>query len=159
MQTELFAIPTPGVDSPSVVTPDPSPKKKQKKRPKREIVEPVSLGFFSFDTWVSYHAQRAWDNDGLRVNFTVPVHSDLLEAVNNPEKTEITCKYRVRKNFLWGGLGKMAKVHIEAHLTQGPKGGLYLHCKHVEILEPVPIKGEPLPGFLKKMNKSMQKQC
>ncbi len=148
MQIELFALP------------DPVPVEKPKrKRAKRAIIEPVSLGKYSFDTWVSYPARAVNAEDGLRIEFSVPVHSDLLEAVNNPEKTEIVCKYRVRAGFKWGGLGRRADVRIEAHLTQGPKGGLYLHCKNVEILNPVPIKGEPLPSFLRKMNKSMQEPC
>lgn len=145
MQIELFTS-----------TPAPPEKPARKKRKRREIVEPVSLGLFSFETWVSYPARAVNAEDGLRIEFSVPVHSDLLAAVNDPEKKEITCKYRVRKGFLWGGMGRRASIRIEAHLTAGPRGGLYLHCKQVDILGPVPIRGEALPKFLKKLNKQIR---
>lgn len=145
MQIELFTNPPVEAASP-----------KRKKRQRREIVEPVSLGLFSFETWVSYPARAVNAEDGLRIEFSVPVHSDLLAAVGNPEKTEITCKYRVRKGFLWGSMGRRASIRIEAHLTAGPRGGLYLHCKQVDILSPVKIRGEALPKFLKKLNKQIR---
>ncbi len=149
MQIELFT-------SPGVATSPAQPEKpKRKKRARREIVEPVSLGLFSFETWVSYPARAVNAEDGLRIEFSVPVHSDLLAAVGE-EKKEITCKYRVRKGFLWGGMGRRADIRIEAHLTAGPRGGFYLHCKQVDILKPVPIRGEALPKFLKKLNKQIR---
>lgn len=152
MQIELFTTPP---SAGQATTPH-----RRSKRKKREIIEPpggpaVSLGIYRFETWVSYPARAVNADDGLRIEFSVPVHSDLLDAVGNPEKTEITCKYRVRKGFLWGGLGRQASIRIEAHLTAGPRGGLYLHCKQVDILKPVKIKGEPLPRFLKKLNQQM----
>ncbi|WP_288425897.1 hypothetical protein [uncultured Spirosoma sp.] len=154
MQIELFT---------STPAPPEKPARKKRRsagRKRREIVEPpggpaVSLGLFSFETWVSYPARAVNAEDGLRIEFSVPVHSDLLAAVGE-EKKEITCKYRVRKGFLWGGMGRRADIRIEAHLTAGPRGGLYLHCKQVDILKPVPIRGEALPKFLKNLNKQIR---
>jgi hypothetical protein len=147
MQTELF----PCVDSPTTAI---NAAPARKRRAIREPAERTVLGHFVFDSWVSYPARTVQAEDGLRVEFSVPVHSDLLEIVNNPNKRELLCKYRVRKGFKWGELGRMAEVRIEADLSQGPKGGLYLHCKTVEILKPAAINGPKLSrSLIKKLEK------
>ncbi|GAB3753871.1 hypothetical protein [Spirosoma pomorum] len=150
MQTELF--PTTAAKA--------VPARTRKRRAIREPAERTILGHFVFDSWVSYPARTVNADDGLRVEFSVPVHSDLLEAVNNPDKRELLCKYRVRKGFKWGELGRMAEVHIEADLSKGPKGGMYLHCKSVEILKPAAIGGPKLSrSLMKKLEKkAMSKQ-
>ncbi len=100
---------------------------------------------FTFETWVSYPARAVNAEDGLRVEFTIPVHSNLVAAMKNPEKREILCKYRVRKGFLWGQLGRNATVRIEATLVDGARGGQHLHCSNVEIVTGVPrvAKADP----------------
>jgi hypothetical protein len=146
MQIELFQV-APAVPGQATTA------RKRKPSPQNE---PTSKGFFTFETWVSWPARAVNADDGLRIEFSVPVHFDLLEAVNNPDKREITCKYRVRQGFKWSGLGRQASVKIEAHLTEGPKGGLYLHCKNVEILEPKPIPRKPTKAQLTRWEKASQ---
>ncbi|MEZ0484328.1 hypothetical protein [Fibrella aquatica] len=90
---------------------------------------------YTFETWVSYPARAVNAEDGLRIEFSVPVHSDLQAAMKNPEKREILCKYRVRKGFLWGQLGRNARVKVEATIVDGARGGQHLHCSAVDILE------------------------
>jgi len=144
MQVELF---------PAATAPEPAVKRR--KKAVKPIVDRSVLGTFTFETWVSWPARTVNAEDGLRVEFSVPVHLDLLEAVNSPDKTEILCKYRVKKGFKWGDLGRRAGVKVEADLCQGPKGGLYLHCKSVEILQPVAItQVKPTKSQLKKWAKS-----
>ncbi|QMW04049.1 hypothetical protein [Spirosoma foliorum] len=144
MQVELF---------PAATAPEPAAKSR-----KKAASIPVNrsvLGTFSFDSWVSYPARAVNAEDGLRIEFSVPIHSDLVAAINNPDKTEILCKYRVKKGFKWGELGRRATIKIEADLSQGPKGGLYLHCKSVEILNPVAINSsKPSSAQLKKWAKA-----
>ncbi|MVM37223.1 hypothetical protein GO730_05610 [Spirosoma sp. HMF3257] len=144
MQVELFSAST-----------APEPAVKSRKKAVKKVVERSVIGSFTFDSWVSWPARAVNAEDGLRIEFSVPVHSDLVAAVNNPDKTEILCKYRVKKGFRWGELGRRASVKIEAELSQGPKGGLYLHCHNVEILQPVAINNaKPSSAQLKKWAKA-----
>lgn len=121
--------------------------KRAKRTPAERTVVAAAL---RIDTWVSYPARTVNAEDGLRVEFSVPVSLDLQTWVG-VEKREIGCKYRVRKGFAWGGLGRGARVVMEADLCRGPRGGYYLHCKDVAIVEPHPLKGEML-------SKSMMRQ-
>ncbi|WP_375445781.1 hypothetical protein [uncultured Fibrella sp.] len=113
---------------------------------------------YTFETWVSYPARAVNAEDGLRIEFSVPVHSDLQTAMKNPDKREILCKYRVRKGFLWGQLGRNARVKIEATLVDGARGGQHLHCSTVEILEGKPrtTKADPIA---RRMEKKLAKQA
>ncbi|OIN55637.1 hypothetical protein [Arsenicibacter rosenii] len=90
------------------------------------------------ETWVSYPARTVNAEDGLRVEFSIPVHMDLLPFMNGP-RTQLLCKYRVRKGFTWGQLGNQAHVRIKGYVETGNRGGQYFHCKEVEILEGKPI--------------------
>lgn len=157
MQTTLFA--TPAADT--AKSSKPARKKaataqKTSVLPKPEPTERTVLGHFTFETWVSYPARTVNADDGLRVEFTVPVHTVLLPVVGT-EKREILCKYRVRRGFTWGQLGRKASVRIDADLCQGKRGGLWLHCQNVDILEGQRLHGEKLSkSLLKKLEKAAQ---
>lgn len=113
---------------------------------------------YTFETWVSYPARAVNAEDGLRIEFTVPVHSDLVPVMKNPDKREILCKYRVRKGFLWGQLGRNATVRIEATVVDGARGGQHLHCTSVEILSGTPRTAKADPAA-RRQEKRMAKQA
>lgn len=141
MQTELFV---------GVLAAPAEPKRRATRLPIDRVVVATGL---AFETWVSYPARTVNAEDGLRVEFSVPVHMDLVRLVPT-DKREILCKYRVRKGFAWGGLGRAAKVKVEGDLCEGPRGGKYLHCREVTILEAHPIKGEMLSkSMMRKLEK------
>lgn len=104
-------------------------------------------------TYVSYPARPVHAKDGLRVEFTIPVHSEMLSMVPNGKAT-ITCKCRVWKGFKWGQLGSGAELKLVGQLVAGPRGGMYLMCSAVEILKGVPISGPKLPkSIISKLEK------
>lgn len=109
----------------------------------------------SLETWVSYPARTANTDDGLRVEFSIPIHMDLLPFMN-ASRTQILCKYRVRKGFTWGQLGNQAHIRIKGYVETGPKGGQYFHCKEVEILAGQPINNadKATKSMVKRMEKA-----
>lgn len=92
----------------------------------------------TIETWVSYPARTVNAEDGLRVEFSIPVHMDLLPFMNAP-RTQILCKYRVRKGFTWGQLGNQSHIRITGYVETGNRGGQYIHCKTVDILAGTPV--------------------
>lgn len=111
----------------------------------------------TFETWVSYPARTVNAEDGLRIEFSVPVHLDLQPHITDPTRTEILCKYRVRYGFKWGQLGRQASVKVSGYVETGPRGGQYFHCKSVEILA-----GKPRPKTdpaVKRLEKRLAKQA
>ena len=107
---------------------------------------------FTFDAWVSFKARTVQADDGLRVEFAVHIPSEMNSVlITKPDQFYITCKYRVRKGFQWGQLGRHAEVRVTAWIETGKRGGQWLHCTDVQIIKGVQIeKPAPLPKFMRK---------
>jgi hypothetical protein len=101
----------------------------------------------TFETWVSYPARAVNRPDGsLGLQFSVPVHVDLVPLLNDAQKTHISCEARVRAGLRWSQLGRDARVKLTGHVRTGPRGGQYFHCTEVEIIQPVPVRAaQPKP--------------
>ena len=99
------------------------------------MIEQTAPPLISFETWVSYPARTVNADDGLRVEFSVPVHMDLQPHISDPARTDILCKYRVRAGFKWGQLGRQASIKVTGYVETGPRGGQYFRCKSVEIIQ------------------------
>lgn len=120
--------------------------------PQEQTVEKPT---FLLETHVSYRARAVNAPDGLRIEFTVPVHSDLLPYMTDPERRTIPVKARCWKGFKWGQLGQGADVRLHAVLDTGTRGGQYLYCDKVEIIKGVPRNGPKLP---KSIIRNLEKQ-
>jgi hypothetical protein len=74
-------------------------------------------------------------NDEKRLEFTIPTHSDLIPYLRKPDAKSVNCYYRNLK-CKYSQLRRGTPIRIEAEIEVGARGGLLLHIKSLDVLNP-----------------------